>query len=174
MIRTFKYVSLVSAGNPQPCFGTTLGAATLPGGQVSVTVADSSFFQKGDPVNFDVGANEERTSVFSVPDSTHIVVANLTLAHASGTYVRLSGSIAAVYIQTKDGNTSPIFIGTKSTMVKGTGVFCIAKLVQVASGSVPVDFSSTIAGFMGPLSFGEMWFDGTTNGDSILPSASVD
>ena len=173
MIRTFKYVSLVSAGNPQPCFGTTLGAATLPGGQVSVTVADSSFFQKGDPVNFDVGANEERTSVFSVPDSTHIVVANLTLAHANGTYVRLSGSVSSVYIQCKPANTGIIYIGNKSTMVKATGVSCISILQPFGAAEQPIEFSLAISGFPGPLSFGEFWFDGTTN-DSILPSASID
>lgn len=174
MIRTFKYISLTTNGVPQPVFGTTLSAAVSPGSQVSVPVTDSSMFLKGDQVNFDVGASEEMTTVFSVPDGTHIVVNALTKAHASGTYVRLSGSISAVYIQTKDGNTSPIFIGNKSTMVKATGVGCIAKLFQVAVGNPPIDFSSTIAGFPGPLSYGEFWFDGTTNGDSILPSVSVD
>lgn len=173
MIRTFKYVSLTTNGTPQPVFGTTLTAAVSPGSQVSVPVTDSSLFLKGDIVNFDVGANEERAMVASVPDSTHIVV-NLTLAHANGTYVRLSGAVSAVYIQTADGNTSPIFIGNKSTMVKATGVGCIAKLVQVAAGNSPVDFSSTIGGFPGPLSYGEFWMDGTTNGDKILPSVSVD
>jgi len=174
MIRTFKYVALTSAGTPQPVFGTTLTAAVSLGSQVSVPVTDSSFFLKGDQVNFDVGASEETTTVFSVPDGTHIVVNALTKAHANGTYVRLSGSISAVYIQTLDGNTSAIVIGNKSTMVKATGVGCIAKLIQVAAGNSPVDFSSTIAGFPGPLSYGEFWFDGTTNGDKILPSVSVD
>jgi len=130
-------------------------------------------FLKGDQVNFDVGASEERTVVASVADSTHITV-NLTLAHANGTYVRLSGSISAVYIQTLDGNTSAIVIGTKNTMVKATGVSCIVKLQPVASGVQPIDFNSTIAGFPGPLSFGEFWFDGTTNADKILPSVSID
>src|ERR1700719_3007148 len=173
MIRTFKYIALTAAGTPQPVFGPTLGAATVPGSQVSVLVADSSFFQKEDFVNFDVGANEERTTVFSVPDATHIVVAGLTLPHASGTFVRLSGSISALYIQTKDGNTGAIFIGNNSTMVKATGVGVIKKLQQVAAAAVPTEFNSTINGFPGPLSFGEVWFDGTT-ADNILPSALID
>lgn len=174
MIRSFKYVSLVAAGSPQPCFGTTLGAATLPGSHVAVQVADSSFFQVGDFVNFDVGASEERTKVSVVVDGTHIIVDGLTLAHANGTYIRLSGSISAVYIQTLDGNTSAIVIGNKSTMVKATGVACIAKLQPTASGSQSTEFSSTIAGFPGPLSLGEFWMDGSTNGDKILPSVSID
>ena len=179
MIRTFKYVALTTPGVPQPCFGTTTSAAIAPASagtnsQVSIPVTDSSFFQPQDPVNVDVGVNEERTLVVSVPDGTHIVVASLSKAHASGIFVRLTGPISAVYIQCIDGNTSAIFIGNKSTMVKATGVGCIAKLQPVASGTQPIEFDSTIAGFPGPLSYGELWFDGTTAGDKILPSASVD
>jgi hypothetical protein len=173
VIRTFKYVSLTSGGSPQPCFGTTLTAAVSPGSQVSVPVTDSSFFQKGDPVNFDVGANEERTSVYSVPDSTHIVVANLTLAHANGTFVRLSGSISNVYIQCKPANSGIVYIGNKNTMVKATGVSCISILQPFGAAIQPIEFSSAVAGFQGGLSFGELWWDGTT-GDNILPSADID
>jgi hypothetical protein len=185
MIRTTKYIALTAGGNPQPVFGTTttaaVGPTSTPGtGQnaatnntVSIPVTDSSIFLKGDQVNVDVGANEERTTVYSVPDGTHIVVASLANTHASGIYVRLSGSCGVVYIQTQDGNTGAIYIGNKYSMVKATGVSCIVKLQPVAVGVQPVEFNTTIGGFLGPLSLGEFWFDGTT-GDKILPSISVD
>jgi hypothetical protein len=191
MIRTFKFVALTANGTPQPVFGTTTTAAVGPttappanppgaventtqNTQVSIPVTDSSLFLKGDVVNVDVGANEERTSVYSVPDGTHIIVAGLTIAHASGIYVRLSMPIGGVYIQSKDGNTNAIFIGTRYNMVKATGVYCVAKLQPVAGGVQPIEFNSAIQGFSGPFSAGEWWFDGTTNGDSILPSFSAD
>ena len=187
MIRSFKYVSLTSHGSPQPVFGTTLGAATGPatsnvGGtqsasvnsQVTVQVADSSFFLAGDLVNFDVGASEEKTSVVSVTDGTHIVVAGLTKSHAISTYVRLAMNATNVYIQTPDGNTGPIWIGTKSTMATSTGVFCLKKLLYVAANAIPTDLLVEAAGFPGPLSLAEFFFDGTTNGDKILPSCVID
>jgi len=185
MIRTFKTISVASGGTPAPVFGTTTTAAIAPASApgntqnyqqnatVNIPVTDSSFFVKGDKVNVDVGANEETAYVYAVPDSTHVTVAGLALSHASGIFIYLSGSISAVYIQTVDANSGAIYIGNKSTMVKATGVNCIAKLQPVNSGVQPIDFSSTIAGFPGPLSFNEWWYDGST-GDKILPSVSID
>lgn len=180
MIRTFKYVALTANGTPQPVFGTVSTSAITPASpgsstsqntQVSIPVSDSSFFQKGDPVLVDSGANEELTSVFSVPDGTHIVVSNLKSAHATAIFVRLAVSASSVYIQTADGNTGPIFIGNKYNMAKATGTFCIKKLVQVAAAAQATDLNLPIAGFYGALNLGEFWFDGTTNADKILPSA---
>lgn len=184
MIRTFKYISLTASGTPQPVFGTKTTAAIAPAGasgsqensnqnaQVSVPVADSSIFLAGDIVNVDVAANEEKTTVASIPDGTHVVLSALALNHASGIFVRLSVPIAQVYVQTKDGNTGAIYIGNKYNLVRATGAFIIAKLEPVTAGVQPIELNSGISGFVG-LNSGELWFDGDTTGDKILPSFSV-
>lgn len=185
MTRTFKFVALTTPGTPQPVFGTTTTGAVVPAANVggtgenyasntvvSIPVTDSSFFQKGDPILVDSGANEEPARVYSVPDGTHVVVANLTLPHASGVYIRLAIPASVVYIQTIDGNTSPIFIGNKFNMAKATGTFCIKKLLQVAAAAIPTDLTLSVGGgFAGPFNLGEFWFDGTTAADKIMPSA---
>jgi hypothetical protein len=186
MIRTFKYVALVASGTPQPIFGTTTSAACAPAAppgstqsanintQVEITVADSSFFSPQDPVMADVGANQERTTIVSVPDSTHIIVAGLTLKHASGIYVYLAVPMSSLYVQTLDGNTGYIMVGTSPSMVIATGVFCMSKLQPVTATTQPVELSSAIQGFSGPLNTSQLWFDGSHTGDKILPSFSTD
>lgn len=179
--RTFKYFTIAAGGTPQALIGTLTTAAILalpagavPDTPVTVSVADSSMFSKGDWVIVDSsGANPERAFVFGVPDGTHIQVTKLQLAHGSGCTVSLSILVNNIYVQTKDGNAGAIYIGASSSMVKATGVFVITKLQPVASGAQPTEFSSAMSGMgLNPIDIGQIWVDGTT-ADSYLPSLGV-
>lgn len=179
--RAFKYFTIAAGGTPQPLVGTTLTAAvvaqvtvpsTSPSDALStLPVADSSMFLNGDWVILDStgAAGEERVQVFTVPDGTHIQVKGMKSNHANGAFVRLAQLMNSVYVQAKDGNVGALFIGTSSALVKATGAFVIAKLVQVAAGVQPVEFSSTRSGLANCDDLGQLWIDGTT-ADSYLPS----
>lgn len=181
MKRAFKYVSLVAAGTPQPLFGSTTSAIV---GQVgtettslqSIPVADSSWFNPGDyfilnPENSTLSMRET-LQVISVPDSTHIKTQNVQFTHASGVYVQLAIPCLSVFVQIKTGNTSPIFIGNNYAMAKSTGVFCLVELYQNAAGQ-PVNWADPQYGSVNGMKSDDYWFDGTTNGDSLLPSLTV-
>lgn len=173
--RTFKYFTIVSGGTPQPLVGTTLSAALTaplnPDTAVNAAVADSSMFLNGDWVVLEVdgAALEERVKVFNVPDSTHIKLVGVKNSHASGAIVRLGTAINSLFVQSKDGNAAPLFIGTSSAMVKAIGAFVIAKIVQVAAGTQPTELDSTRSGLANPDTMGQLWIDGTTS-DSYLVS----
>ena len=174
-IRCFKYFTIVAGGTPQPLVGTTLTAALSPpsqGSSVVAAVADSSMFMNGDYVMLDVGASRERASVYNVVDSTHITLANFNLAHANSTYVQLSGATFSVYIQTTTTNAGAIYLGNASTMVKATGVNCLAQLLNVGAGIQPIDFSDNRSFGGSAIQIGDYWVDGTT-GDKYLPSCGL-
>jgi hypothetical protein len=176
--RSFKYFQIAAGGTPQPLVGTTLTAAvtapTNPDAVVSLSVADSSMFLKGDRVVIGStgAADEEDAAVFSVPDGTHINVQDIENNHANGAYVRLGILINSLYIQEQDGNTGALFIGTSSALVKATGVFVIAKLQAVGAGVQPNELDSTRSGLANPDQLGQIWIDGTT-GDKYLPSVGL-
>ena len=181
MKRTFKFVSLVSAGTPQPLFGTTTTAACGPVGTPekslqSIAVADSSWFHQGDwaiinPENATVD-KRERLLVESVPDGTHIKVQGMQYSHASGVYVQLAIACVSVFVQVKTANTSPLVLGTEYNMVIATGVKCFTFLYPNAAGQ-PVSVSDPMYGSVDGMKSDDYWFDGTTNGDSLLPSMTV-
>ena len=183
MKRTFKYVALASAGTPQPLFGTTTTAAVGPRGTPgnslqSIPVTDSSWFHDGDliilnPENTTVAQRETLAVIGKPPDSTHIKVQGMQYSHASGVYVQLAISCLSVYVQIKTANTSPLVIGTEYNMVVSTGAKCLVVLYQNAAGQ-PVNFSDPIYGAVNGVKSDDYWFDGTTNGDSLLPSLTVE
>lgn len=172
-VRAFKYYVIASGGTPQPLVGTKTTGSTGPGSNVNLPVSDSSMFQKGDYAILDVGASEERCKVTAVPDGTHVTVDTIALAHGSGVYIRLAIDVNSVYVQTKDGNTGTVFLGTKSTMATSTGTFVIKELTKVTAGSQPTDYTSAdLGGAYNPANLGDFWVDGTTN-DNYLPSLTV-
>jgi hypothetical protein len=177
--RTFKYFSIGTGGTPQPLVGTTLTAAVAPPINVpdptvaltTLPVADSSMFLNGDWMMLDATglAAEERVLVFRVLSSTSIQVKGMLSSHASGAWVRLATLMNSLYVQSLDGNSGALYVGTSSAMVKATGVWTIAKMVAVASGTQPVELDSTRSGLANPDDLGQLWIDGTT-GDKYLPS----
>jgi hypothetical protein len=174
MKRTFKEFTVVAGNTPQPLIGTKLGAATVISSvETSVLVADSSMFRAKDKAAIGTLAvgDEEITLVTSVPDATHIKVQGLAKAHLINAYVRLVGSAEALYVQTKDGNTGAIFLGTQG-MVKTGFVNCIVELKPVAALSQPVDWTDPMYVGANGVQIGDYWVDGTTN-DSYRPSLTV-
>lgn len=175
--RAFKYFSIAAGGTPQPLVGTTLGAAVqIPSSSdtlVSLAVADSSMFLAGDlAILGSPGTSEERVQVTAVPDATHVTVRGVQKAHASGSFLRLSLLMNSLFIQTKDGNAGPIFVGMSNSLDKVTGAFVIAKLFNVALGGQPTEFGTTPTGVANSEDLGQIWVDGTTN-DSYLPSVGT-
>jgi hypothetical protein len=183
MQRTFKAFSITSGGTPQPLIGTRLTANAGPSATnntISIAVADSSMFQKGDWVLIQSvdGTTRpgERQLVFSVPDGTHIVLNALSQAYVGGAFgtgdwVILANLVNSVYVQTVDGNAAAIFVGTTG-MNKAGSVKVIAKLENVASGTQPVDFSNDRHVGANPETLGQYFVDGTTS-DSYVPSVGV-
>ena len=166
--RTFKFVSLVAGGTPQPVFGTTTSAIVNPSQtQVSIPVVDSSWFKVGDYIKLDpAGTNPEQLIVQNIPDSTHIKVPFVNFKHSSGVYVQLDIVCFSVFIAAKIGNAAAINIGTQYNMVFATGVFTI---VAINGGQ---NFEDNNYGFGNGFNSSDYWFDGTT-GDNILPSLSI-
>jgi hypothetical protein len=187
--RAFKYLTIQAGGTPQPVVGSYLTAPLTQGqvdasmaysdnvqSPVTLTVDDSSVFQKGDYVNVvdPTTFATERGQVYSVPDATHIKVYGLKSPHPGGAYGTgawvANGSFAqSVYIQAKDGNTGALYIGTQPQMVKASGAFVISVLQLVAAGSQPYEFSTSRQGLANAETLSQYWIDGTT-GDSYLPS----
>lgn len=185
--RTFKDFTIVAGGTPQPLIGTvTAGAAVGPAlssdGQqnpvaVNIQVADSSEFQVGDyailGLPSGVGAAlQERQLVTKVPDATHITVKNLERAWPIGTVVRLSSMANKVYVQAVSAAVANdiLFIGTRDTMVKATGVFVIKRLQIQAANVQQTDFEHQPSVGMDNVDVGDFWVDGTTTGDKYTPS----
>jgi hypothetical protein len=179
-VRAFKYVTIGTTNTAQPLIGTTLTAAVNPPGptasQIAVSdqlttlpVADSSFFLNGDWVMLDVGANEERVIIQTVPDGTHIQVKGMAKAHANGTFVRLAVLTNDLYIQPKDGNTASLYVGTSSALTNA-GAFAIKQLTKVTAGTQPNDFYiNRGTGLGNPEDLGQYWIVGT-NPDQYLAS----
>lgn len=181
MRRTFKKFTITAGGTPQPLIGTTTTAATGPGGTdpngdfsvVKVPITDSSMFLGADRVVIGSVANgdEERVWIQSVPDGTHVVLQGMTKTHVTGSYIRLSITCEAMYVQTTAGNAGTIYLGTQG-IVKATYTKVIAELIAVAATGVqPIEYTDPYymedAG-----NAGEWWVDGTT-GDGFLPSLTV-
>lgn len=171
--RTFQFVALTSA-SPQPVFGSTLSAAVAPSSNpVSLPVANSVFWLKGDYILVDpLGANAETLQVSSVPDATHVVVPRLQFAHASGVFAVLSIACQGVSIQTKSANTGAIAVGSSGAMNASTGLYCIAFLPNVTSPTPPTSMSDQGGGRGNVFSTSNYWFAGTS-GDAVLPSITV-
>jgi len=179
--RSFSYQSIQSTNVPQPLFGSWIAAAAGPSaGNVNVQLGSSSQFQVGDRVFIQdvlgTVSTMERPQVVAVPDGTHVTLSSLLFARTGGAigtgdYISVFAKTNAFYIQTKDGNTAAAFVGD-SPLSRNTGVRCISKLVQVAAGLQPVDFSSTIYGLGNSLDVSQFFVVGTAT-DQYLPSFST-
>jgi hypothetical protein len=173
--RSTRYYAIAAGGSPQPVFGTKLTAAAAASkNPVTLVVADSSpFFVNEFAVLEPLASFPERQRVTAIPDSTHITVAALLFAHASGVYVALGAQLSSLYIQAKDGNVGALYIGNNPNLKKDTGSpagqSLIVKLQVVGAGGQPFDFNSTTSGITDAGSASEWWIDGTT-GDLYLPS----
>jgi hypothetical protein len=176
MLYSFKYFTIRSGGHPQPLVGALVAVAVTAGSNKNIQVDDSSMFAIGNPVQimeYD-GTLLETCKVTLVPDGAHVTVASVANNHAggvigTGAWVVLAQHIQSTYVQTKDGNTGAIFLGTSVAMVTGTFARCVSKLMQVASGSQPTDFSDSRGGPCNIDNAASWWVDGTT-GDSYAPS----
>ena len=191
-VKAFKYYTIQAGGTPQPLIGTYLTVAVTPavvnyanqaGGNLNVvtlTVADSSMFLGAQYANItDPGtfASERVLVLNPPPSSTTLMVQGIQNAHPGGAYgtgawVAVGDHAQNIYVQSLDGNTGALYVGTKPQMVKATGVFVIAKLVQVASGTQPLDFGTSRQGLADTEPTSQYWIDGTT-GDSYLPSIGL-
>jgi hypothetical protein len=181
--RTFKAFTIISGGTPQPLIGTRLTANAGPAATnntIKIAVADSSMFQKGDWALLQSVDGTTRPGarhkVFSVPDSTHIVLNSLEQAYVGGAFgtgdwVILANLVNSVYVQTVDGNAAALFLGTTGMNTTGS-VNVIAKLENVSSGTQPVDFENDRNVGANPESLGQYFIDGTTS-DSYVPSVGV-
>lgn len=182
MVRAFKYFTIASGGTPQPLIGTTttaaIGPVSVPPGTpvkpiLVIPVTDGSMFLGADWVILGKpSTGEERLYVLSVSGNNVTVKlpdGGLTGIYASGAYFRLALNINSTYVQTKDGNAGPIYLGTLDTMVKATFAFCIAKLFQVPVGTQPTEYRDGRSGLQNPDDCGQIWVDGTTS-DSYAPS----
>lgn len=185
MVRAFKKFTIVAGGTPQPLIGTTTTAAVGPipkpkegivgpSGLYSIPVADSSMFRQGDwSIIGKPSSGEERLYVQSIPDSTHVQVKvpdfGLTGIYLSGAYFRLSNLINSTYIQTTQGNTGAVYVGTRDNMVKATQAFVIALLYEVIAPSQPIEYRDGRSGLQNADDIGQYWVDGTT-ADGYLPS----
>lgn len=189
-VKAFKYFTIQAGGTPQPLIGSYLTAAVtlqqvaasqVQGGLINnvitVAVADSSMFVGAQYVNIvDPGtyATDSRVRVIAVPTSTSVTLQGMTAAHPGGAYgtgawVALGDLSQEIYVQGLDGNTGALYVGTKPQMVKASGLYVIAKVMQTASGTQPYDFSTSRQGLADTEIASQYWIDGTT-GDSYLPS----
>jgi len=159
-------------------FGTTLtnaiGPVGGPGNDLqSIVVADTTWTPEGMMILIDPkGANPERHRVQKVVNGTTIKVAGIKFAHAAAVFIQLAMPCVSVFIQCKEGNVGAVYIGTKSTMVKATGKYCLAILEFTSSGVQPFNFSDPQYGSVNGMESADYWFDGTTS-DNILPSLTI-
>jgi hypothetical protein len=159
--------------------GTTLSSAVNPNPTpdvaFTVTVADTSMFWNGARALIgQPSTGEEPLLVQKVVDSTHLLVKGaLAGSYAANAFFRLAVAINSVYVQTLDGNTGPIYIGTRDNMVTATGVFCVKKLQPVTAASVPTDWLDTRSSAIDADDSGELWVNGTTTGDKYLPTLGI-
>jgi hypothetical protein len=179
MLRAFKYFSIAAAGTPQPLIGTTTTAAvpatTDDRNTFVIPVADGSMFRGGDwAIIGQPSTGEDRLWVQSVSGNNVTVLAKNSLknSYLSGAYLRLSAQINSTYVQTKDGNTGYLYIGTEDTMVKATFVFCVVKLAATAANGQPSEFHDGRSGLANADDCGQFWVDGTT-GDEYAPTLGV-
>jgi hypothetical protein len=181
-VRAFKYFSILVTNTPQPLIGTTLNAAFTvkarkqsdPPLQLTVPVVDSSPFLPGDDVCLlsPTGTLPLTCNVAAVPDSTHLTIQGQLTSYPTGSYVSLGLQCNSPYVQAKDGNAGTLWIGSSWQMNPTTGLYCIAKLIAVGSGTQPFDFSSVRPGFADPEPLNNYWIAGTS-GDQYLPSANL-
>jgi hypothetical protein len=187
--RAFKFLTIQAGGTPQPVVGSWLTTPVTQGAvdasyaysdnvqsPLLLEVNDSSVFQKGDYINvIDPGTFlAERGQVYSVPDATHLRVYGLKNPHPGGAYGTgawvANGSFAqSLYIQSKAGNTGPLYIGTGPQMDSSTGELLMTVLQFVAAGTQPYEFSTSRQGLANTETLSQYWIDGTT-GDGYLPS----
>ena len=183
MKRTWQYISLVAAGTPQPVFGTTLTNAVvanpgLLGNTIDLVVGTSVGIVNGDNIILDPLNNPERLLVQRVVNGTTLRCRNETglgiqFAHNAGVYVQLAIPCISIFIQMKAADTSAIVIGNSGLMNKATGQYCILTLQPTGAGVQPYNFADPTYGGLNGMVSNDYWFDGTTNGDSILPSLTV-
>jgi hypothetical protein len=179
--RTTQKFTITTTNTIQPLVGTTTSAATGPGGTdpngdsavVTVAVTSSAMFLNGDWAIIGSIANgdEERVFVQKVKDSTHINVKGMTKTHVNGSFVRLAVLCQAVYVQTTQGNTGAIYLGTQS-MVESTQVGVFAILYPFASPTQPIDYTDPYRVSQDGGDVGEYWITGTS-GDGFIPSLTI-
>lgn len=186
----YKYLTIQAGGTPQPLIGTWLTAAVtqpqinasqpaqnnLANNVVTLTVSDTSMFASAnyavvtDPSTFVA----EKVRLGAVLTTTTMTVLGLQKTHPGGAYgtgawVGVGDLCQNIYVQAKDGNTGALFIGANPRMVTSTGLYMIAKIQSVTSGTQPYEFSTSRQGAVDTEVAGQFWIDGTT-GDSYLPS----
>ena len=186
MDRATKYFTIGSTNVPQPAFGTTLAAAFVftsqkdgfgnPYPLQKMILADASWLLPQDKiivVETD-GTSADILKIISIAGNLVTVqpfdwpMPKDIHSHASGAWVILDQSCAAVYIQGKDGAAGDIGVGLSMNVNLTTGVSLLRVLKPVASGSQPPDFSSGNVYGANPQSTGQYWLVGTA-GDYYLP-----
>jgi hypothetical protein len=184
MVRPSKFFTIIAGGTPQPLIGTKTTAAVGPVNQPTgiigsqgiyvIPVLDASMFLAKDWAL--IGApstGEERLLIMSKSGNNVTVLvptpSGIVSAYASGAYFRLANAINSTYIQTTQGNTGAIYVGTRDNMVKATGASVIALLYPFAAPTQPTEYRDGRSGLQNADDIGQYWVDGTT-GDGYLPS----
>jgi hypothetical protein len=177
--RTFKAFTVATAGTPQPLIGTTISAAIAAGAHmIKVQVADSSMFVGEDwallrtiaGVSPDV---EERVFIAKVDDSTHVTFKDVATAFPSGSWLRLAGNYSSIFVQSIDGNTGNLYIGTSRDLVKASYTKVAAEISHVAAGSQPPSFSDQTSTTSDAEDMSQWWIDADNNTDKYLPSFGI-
>lgn len=198
-IRTFAYFKVQVTGTPQPLCGSWITAGIAGPSKVPITLTLGTATESGnDATNIfkageyaliidPNGANAETVLIQSVLNNTvtlgflNQTSAVTTNSHVSGVFATGSfiiplSSVNNAYVQALDGNTGELDVGTVYNMKApgGTpaGFRMVAKLVKVASGTQPVDWSATIAFGGDAFNTSEFWVVGTAN-DQYLPSFGI-
>jgi hypothetical protein len=149
-------------------FTTSAVLANNPGPQ-TLGLTDASQFLVGDKARIDLGvAGDEIVQILTI--SANNITAIFQNAHASGVSFALHKPCTSIYVQTLDGNTGAIYIGTSKNMVRATGVGVIVKLQPVSSGVQPVDFNTANNYGANAYSPDIFFVDGDNTGDKYLPS----
>ncbi len=200
-IRTFAYFKIQSTATPQPLCGSWITAgltAPVPGNHpTTITLGTalesgndaSTIFKAGeyaliiDPN----GANQETVLIQSVLNNTltlgylnqtSAVTVNphVSGAFGTGSFIIPNSAVNNIYIQTLDGNSAEIDVGTAYNMTPpgGTpsGFRMISKLTKVAAGTQPIDWSAAIAFGGDAFNTSEIWVVGTAN-DQYLASFGI-
>jgi len=181
MQRAFGYITI--GASAQPLISTTLAAAVAPSilpdstQQTTLQVASSAIFVVKDTVVIGLVSgtsftNVERAQIVKIPDATHITVQGLSLTHAANELVVLSIPVATLSVQSKDGNTGAIGIGTGPGVNLTTGVQLLYKLATVAASAQPNVRDFTFATGINGINTSDLWIVGTQN-DTYLPSATI-
>jgi len=145
---------------------------------VKVQVSDSSMFVAEDWANLKTlaGASpdvEERVFIAKVDDSTHVTFKDVATAFPSGSWLRLGGGYSSVFVQSIDGNTGNLYVGTSRDMVKATFAKVAAEISHVAAGSQPPAFSDQTSTTSNAEDMAQWWIDADNNTDKYLPSFGI-